>query len=169
MPYQEACEEASMLMVKSALDGKTSVSVDDADAMILEMVSAETAQGLGPDISVAEAKAFFEKTYTGYKVTVIKTVSESSIKSWLMKGVPVIIPASGKELQNPNFRNGGPPYHMLVMKGYLADGRWIVNDPGTRKGADYLYGKQLLLNAVHDWNGGDVPRGSSVAFVIEAQ
>jgi hypothetical protein len=86
-----------------------------------------------------------------------------------MKGVPVIIPASGKELQNPNFRNGGPPYHMLVMKGYLADGRWIVNDPGTRKGADYLYGKQLLLNAVHDWNGGDVPRGSSVAFVIEAQ
>ncbi len=169
MPYQEACEEASMLMVKAALDGVKSITRDEGDALILDMVRKQELAGLPPDIPIAEAKAFFETTYSGYRVTIIPDLTEEKIKSWLAHGVPVIIPASGKALQNPNFRNGGPLYHMLVIKGYLADGRWITNDPGTRKGADYIYAKDILLNAIHDWNGGDVPRGSSTGFVIQAK
>jgi len=53
-----------------------------------------------------------------------------------------------------------------VIKGFLSDGQIITNDPGTRKGADYLYDPQILLDAIHDWNDGDVPRGEKNMIVI---
>ena len=61
----------------------------------------------------------------------------------------------------------GPLYHMLVVKGYTKDGTIITNDPGTRRGADFLYDPDALFNAVHDWNGGNVNEGAKVMVVVE--
>jgi hypothetical protein len=64
----------------------------------------------------------------------------------------LILPTLGRELQNPNFKNPGPIYHMLVVQGYTKSGEIITNDPGTRKGKDYLYNPEILFNAIGDWD-----------------
>ncbi len=56
---------------------------------------------------------------------------------------------------------------MLVIKGYTADGKFITNDPGTRRGADFLYSAATLLNANHDWRAdGKVDRGRKVVLIV---
>lgn len=168
MPYQEACEEASMIMVDAYLNGQTQAFTPEAgDRAILDLVSFETKHGLGADITAAEAGKVITSYFTKRKVRVIQNPTVTQVRDYLAQSIPVIVPADGKALKNPNFRNGGPPYHMLVIKGYLPDGRWITNDPGTRKGADYIYDREVLWSAISDWNGGDVRHGTPTIIVME--
>ena len=70
----------------------------------------------------------------------------------IAKGNPVIIPAAGRDLDNPYYSGDGPWYHMLLVTGY--DKKYfITNDPGTRQGLDYKYKHKKLVNAIHDWTG----------------
>jgi len=168
MPYQEACEEGTAIMVDEYYRGRTApYTPDEADKMILDTIKFEEEHyGGKPDMSAAE-DAVFIREYFGYKTVLVRKVTDArDIKAALANGYPVIVPASGKSLGNPNYHNGGPIYHMLVIKGYLADGRWITNDSGTRKGADYIYGKDVIMNALHDWNNGDVLKGEPLMIVV---
>ena len=168
LPYQEACEEAAAIMVDGFFRGRTAAfGPEEGNEAILSLVAYEKKLlGEYEDTSAAETVQFIKK-YFGYtKVEVKAQPTVVEIKSALANGYPVIVPASGKALKNPYFKNGGPLYHMLVLKGYLADGRWITNDPGTRFGADYIYGQKVLMDALHDWNEGDVVHGTAQAIVV---
>ncbi|KKR45570.1 MAG: hypothetical protein UT82_C0026G0013, partial [Parcubacteria group bacterium GW2011_GWB1_40_14] len=90
-----------------------------------------------------------------------------TIKRELAAGNPIIVPAAGRELGNPYFTSPGPLYHMLVIRGYTSDDKFITNDPGTRRGEEYTYKFDILMNAIHDWNGGDVINGKKVIIVLE--
>ena len=71
-------------------------------------------------------------------------------------------------LKNPYYTQPGPERHKVVIIGYDPDNKeFITNDPGTRRGADYVYDGALLWDAIHDWNGGDVPQGAKVMIVVE--
>jgi hypothetical protein len=164
--HEDTCEEASMLMVQAFLGGETSLTREEMEKRIQDLVSDEQ-----------ELLGFFESTdaqdtvqvmidalgMSGAKILPVDSIDD--VKRQLAAGHPVMLPASGKALKNPNFRNGGPLYHMLVAKGYTAS-RIITNDPGTRKGADYLYDPGVLFQAIHDWNGGDVPNGAKIMIVV---
>ncbi len=169
MPYQEACEEASMIMVSKfyANFKDARIPPEQADAEILKLVDFETnTLGYYKDTTAQETSDILQ-LYFGFKdVRVLPLKSIDDIKNIVGRGYPVIVPFYGKALKNPNFRNGGPPYHMLVIKGYLSDGRLITNDPGTRKGLDYIYDAQTIMDAAHDWNGGDVENGKKVMIVV---
>lgn len=170
MPYQEACEEASLLMVDAFYRGKTTIGVEEGDRAILALVAWEESQtpSFPADLTIAQASeiahAYFSEPVNSPK----SVVGADDLKRVLASGHPIILPADGKALKNPNFHNGGPVYHMLVLKGYTADGFWITNDPGTRLGADYLYSQDVLLNAIHDWNGGAVPTGQKMVLMTAA-
>lgn len=58
---------------------------------------------------------------------------------------------SGKELGNPYFSNGGPLYHVLLVKGYKYPDKIITNDVGTKNGANYIYTWDVLKSAMHDF------------------
>jgi hypothetical protein len=169
MPYQEACEEASMIMVSKfyANFKDARIPPEQADAEILKLVDFENnTLGFYKDTNAQETSDILQ-LYFGFKdvrVLPLKTVDD--IKNIVGRGYPVIVPFYGKALNNPNFRNGGPLYHMLVIKGYLSDGRLITNDPGTRKGLDYIYDAQTIMDAAHDWNCGDVENGKKVMLVV---
>jgi len=171
MPYQEACEEASMIMVDAFERGRTvKYQPDEGDQAILSLVSFETdTLRFGPDLTASQTVQTFEGYFKNRSGIVKANPTVDDVKRALANGYPVILPFYGKVLGNPNFRNGGPEYHMLVVKGYLADGRWITNDPGTRLGADYLYAQDVMMNAIRDWNGGDVPNGGRVMIVMLPQ
>ncbi len=166
MPYQEACEEASMIMVNAFYEGQTTAfEPRDGDRAILDLVRFEEERGKTPDLTIAEVQEMMIAKW-GYKVVIVTPeVTINRIKAALAHGYPVILPADGKSLKNPNFRNGGPPYHMLVIKGYVGNQYWITNDPGTRLGADFTYPIEHLPEVAHDWNGGDVPHGQARILV----
>ncbi|MDO8583558.1 MAG: C39 family peptidase [bacterium] len=167
LPYQEACEEASVIMVDAFYRGMKSITPDQGDKDILALVSFEE-KTLGKYLDTnAEETAQLVRSYFGYKNVVVREIVDTQdMKKAIANGFPVVIPAAGKLLDNPNFKNGGPLYHMLVIKGYTQDGRWITNDPGTRNGADFLYTDANLKESMHDWNGGDVVHGKPMALVI---
>jgi hypothetical protein len=166
LPYQEACEEASVIMGAAYFNGETSITPDDADKRILDTVAWEKQTFGFYEDTTAEETARMAREHFGLQATVKPVTTIDDIKAELAQGSVVLLPSAGRLLGNPNFSGAGPLYHMLVVKGYLRDGRIITNDPGTRHGADYLYDPTVLYNAIHDWNGGDVEHGSKVMIVL---
>lgn len=166
LPYQEACEEASSIMVNAFYE-KKSLSKNEADKQILALVDFQTkTYGFYKD-TTAEEVARFMKSYWGYESVRVLPTTADGIKRELANGSPVIIPAAGRQLGNPNFTRPGPVYHMLVVKGYTRDGKFITNDPGTRRGENYVYTEKTVLNANHDWNGGNVTNGEKLMIVVD--
>ncbi len=168
MPYQEACEEASLMMVHAYLSGAGPFTPDEADRQITEMVAWETERFGYYEDTTAEETAEIARAYYGYaKARAVAIGSIEDVKREIDRGNAVILPAAGKMLKNPYFSGDGPRFHMLVAKGYTKDGKIISHDPGTRRGADFLYDETLLWNAIHDWNGGDVENGAKMMVVVE--
>ena len=150
--YNEACEEAALITVIHYLENE-GFTQKGADEEIIALADYETENGYAIDVTIQElsqiAVNYYKKQtqiFTGTEVTAEK------IKELLNQNHPVIIPAAGQLLGNPNFRGDGPPYHMLVIRGY-DDKYFYTNDPGTRHGENYRYDQQVLLNAIHDWTG----------------
>lgn len=167
-PFDEACEEASLIMLEYYLLDQ-SLLADQARLEIELFTDWATKNGYHIDVSVQElakmATKYYQrktKVYLGNQVTI------ASIKRLLSLGYPIIIPAAGRELQNPHFQNGGPPYHMLVITGYDAE-YFYAHDPGTRFGEFYAYPIDLLYQAIHNWNGSKetVAKGMKAMMVLE--
>src|SRR3989344_258791 len=133
-------------MVDRYLRGDSVLSADEMDGLILELVAWETEHGYPIDVSITELARIAQEKY-GWRALVLESLTESMIREQLNLGRPVIVPAAGRELGNPYFRQPGPLYHMLVIKGYTADGEFITNEPGTKRGADYIYDPVALLSA----------------------
>ena len=163
--HQEACEEASMLMVAEYYDGNRQPRFDKnyANEKILELVAWEEEHGYPIDVTAAQVVSILKERYG--LIARVEPYSAAAVRSAIQAQQPVILPAAGKLLGNPNFRNGGPLYHMLVVKGYEGD-EFITNDPGTRKGESYRYQGSVIAGAVHDWNGGDVTNGVQIMVVL---
>jgi hypothetical protein len=166
MPYQEACEEASILMAAYYKLGKTIDSPEDADREILKLVEFQNDYFGYYEDTTAEETAELAREYYGFgDARIIHNPTVDDIKAELADGNPVIVPAAGRQLGNPNFRGEGPLYHMLVIRGYTED-KFITNDPGTRNGEEFVYDYDVLMNAMHDWNGGEVDTGQKVVIVL---
>lgn len=167
LPYQETCEEASSLMAKWFIDGVKSKTKDESDKEILELVDWENKTfGDYKDMTATQVLTILHDYFNVLDAYAIENPTIDEIKRAVSSGYPVIVPASGKLLGNPNFRNGGPLYHMLVVRGYT-DTQFITNDPGTRNGKNYAYEFATVMNALHDWNNGDVSNGKKVVLVVK--
>jgi hypothetical protein len=168
-PFQDACEEAAVLTVYHYWEDKP-FTPEVARDEILAFVALENEQLGSPTAYVstdaATTASMAEKMWLTYKTRVIYDWTIDDVEREIAAGRPVVGFFAGKELKNPNFKNGGPEYHALVIKGYTEDS-FITNDVGTRRGADYVYTKQTLLDASHDWNNGDVLNGRSAVLILE--
>lgn len=166
LPWQEACEEAVALML-DAYYKNYNLSPLFAKDEIVKMVEWENKQGWGVSIEIAKIKDLMVNYFSSkYKVKIIENPTIEQIKKYLMNGQPVLAVADGKVLPNPHFRNGGPVYHTLIIRGYTEDS-FITNDPGTKFGENFVYKYNDLLNAIHDWNNGDVKEGKRVGLILE--
>lgn len=167
LPYQEACEEASLLMVARYKKGEPIISPEDADQEIWKLIDFQNELFGDYKDTTAEQTAEIARKYYDFKNTeVVYDFTVEGIKRELAQGNPVIVPAAGRQLGNPYFRRPGPLYHMLVIRGYTKD-KFITNDPGTKRGRKFVYKYNDLFNAVHDWNGGEVGDGRKVMIVVK--
>jgi len=163
--HEEACEEAAILMAERYFNKQPITSADDAEAGLQEIIAWEN-QNLG----------FFESTTTNetvriihkmfnLKAEIITNPSVDEIKAALADGKLVLVPAAGREIGNPFYTAPGPLYHMLLLKGYTKT-QFITNDAGTKRGENYPYNFKTILDANHDWNGGDVARGAKKVIFV---
>lgn len=147
--HEEACEEASMVTAaKYFLNQPLTEKIMEEELVKLD--AWEKNNGYKIDLSVTQTAAVL-KDYFNLSAKVVTDVSVNRIKYELSLGNLVIVPAAGRELNNPYFRAPGPIYHMLVIKGYDSD-EFIVNEVGTKRGDSFKYKYDVLINAIHDWN-----------------
>lgn len=168
LPYKEFCEEASVLMAIRYIQNQPIVSPDEADADLLKIKEFEDEVfGQYQDTNVVQTTAIITDYFKYPKVSIVENPTAGQIREALAGGKPVIVPAAGRLLGNPYFQQPGPLYHMLVVKGYTSDGKFIVNDPGTRRGADFVYNETVLMNAMHDWHGDEnIAAGRKAVIII---
>jgi len=148
-PWQEACEEASILLIDNAIMDKN-WSRDDFKNEILKLVEWENKMFGDYKHTDLEQNERIISEYLGLKYSVVKNPSFEDVKKALNKGHLVLMTFAGKALHNPNYKNGGPNYHAMVIKGY-EDNKIVTNDVGTRKGEDYVYSWDTINSALHDW------------------
>lgn len=167
MPYQEACEEASVLMASWFIKDVQERTSDEVDQEILELVAWEKERfGYYEDTTMEETLTIAREYFGFIDAYIIEHPTIEDIENAIANGYPMLVPAAGKLLDNPYFSGDGPLYHMLVIRGFT-DTHFITNDPGTRRGEAFPYEKKHLMSVMHDWNGGDVENGISAVIVVK--
>lgn len=159
-PWQETCEEASVLLVANAFKD-LQLNRQDFNTELLRLVDWEKDTfGDYTHTTVAQTAQMMEENY-GLKTQIHLKPSFEDLQGILAQGHLIIAPFDGKALNNPNFRNGGPRYHMLVIKGYdAAKNQVVTHDVGTRNGENYVYSWDTIADALHDWHDEDMSLGT---------
>jgi VanZ family protein len=152
--HEEACEEASLIMLKYYSSGEN-LNKDIAEDEIQKLVKYQMEKyGNFYDTDVKTNKEIGEEYFELKGLRIIKDFKIIDLKRELADGNIILIPTAGRELKNPYFSGAGPLYHNLVIIGYDDKKNiFITNDPGTRRGKNYKYNQQVLYDAIHDFPG----------------
>ncbi len=151
--HNEACEEASAIMAHAYFTAmKDSTLKPEFVEAEIEKITAWEINTFGYflDINTEETVRLLQEFY-GLKAKILTGYNEDDIKNELNQSRLVLLPANGRLLGNPNFRSPGPPYHMVVIRGFNQS-QFLTNDPGTRKGLNYPYSFSALYNANGDFD-----------------
>lgn len=169
-PYNEACEEASIIMVDHYLQQQP-LDKEIGNTTIVLTTQWQADNGYQVDLGVDDMATFIQGYY-GYETRVYRgeQVTADLIRRLIAAGHPVIIPAAGRLLANPHYTGLGPPYHVLVITGYN-DTQFITNDPGTSHGEAYAYSQATVMDAIHDWTGSTrtIETGGKALIVLRPQ
>ena len=155
--HEEACEEAAVATAHFYRIGKKELSADEAERELLGLIHYEeehfgAAKDINADEMVRLATGYYQDSTSSYRIE--DKYSLTDLKRYLALGNVIIVPAAGRVLDNPNFKQPGPLYHALVLIGYDDNKQqFITNDPGTRKGAGFRYSYDNLLDSIHDFPG----------------
>ncbi len=159
MPYQEACEEASLLLASYYARGEEPTPAEFENDL-LAMVDWEVSYFGQFEHTSIDQTAEMARVYLGMtggegggmgRVEVVEYPSADVLGAILAHGDAIVAPMAGRYLENPYFTGLGPVYHMLVIRGYKGD-TFITNDVGTRHGKNYKYREEVLMEALHDWH-----------------
>ena len=169
-PWQDACEESALLTVDYFYKNQNP-DLDQIESDILKMIDFEEKQQFTKDVNL-EQMALIAQDYLNYSTEII-TPNIKIIKEYLLKNIPIVVPANGKILfkENPYFSSGGPYYHNLVILGYDDKKQeFIVHDVGTQHGAYFRYSYDLLIESIHDFpdskNKEDIDNGPKQVLLL---
>jgi len=148
--HNEACEEAALIIANAWLNDKEPTK-EQAEEQILGLVEwQEKNWGGHYDLNVSDTVRLANQYFNLERIYFTEVKDIEDVKYELSKGNIVIVPTAGRLLKNLHYRQPGPAYHMVVVKGY--DKKEIItNDPGTRLGADFKYSYDTFFQAIHDW------------------
>lgn len=167
--HEEACEEASLIMLKYYLDGKSEISKKQMEIEIQKMINFQIKNyGKYKDSNMEELVRLAYEFYGLNNLKVMRNFTKNDLKKWLAQEKPIIAPTAGRLLDNPHFTPPGPLYHNLVLIGY-DENKIITNDPGTKRGANYEYDIDILYEAIHDFPGKkeDIEKGKKAIIIVE--
>ena len=167
--FQNACEEASLLMAAHWISGKP-LTKELAKEEILALETFEEERfGTAIDTSIEDTQKILEEYFKVSGSRIHYDIESDDIARAVGEGNVVIIPADGTKLKNPYFRPPGPTRHMLPVIGYDATTKeFITHDPGTRYGANYRYSEEVLYDAILDYATGNhlPPKGMRKVMLV---
>lgn len=150
MPWQEACEEASVLLIANAYF-QHNWSKEEFRDQILSLVDWENKAFGDYKHTDASQTSQILKDYLILDNRIIENPTFDDIRESIARGHLLVGLFAGKKIGNPYYKNGGPNYHAMVIKGYKNGFKVITEDVGTRKGEDYVYSWPTLNAALHDY------------------
>jgi len=154
--YQNACEEAAILMADLWIKGVKSISKEEATLELKKFADFETEKYNNfYDHSMADAGQLM-RDYFGYSnIEYKENITAEDIIDQLIAGNLVIVPINGQVLKNPFYTPPGPAEHMLLIIGYdFNTDEFITNDAGTRQGEHYRYKQDILEQSIRDYPTG---------------
>ncbi len=167
-PYQDACEEAAVVMAAAWRQNKP-LTQKIADKMIRELVAYQIKTVGDYKDTNAEQTAKLARDFYKLNARIQYDVTHEDIRAELASGNIVIAPMAGQLLKNPYYTRPGPAYHMLVFIGYDDTTKQLItNDAGTRRGKQFRYSYATIDNALHDWTGSKktITKGRSAMIVV---
>jgi len=163
MPWQEACEEASVLLVANEYKSEN-WTAEEFNDQILKLVEWEKKTFGDYKHTTVKETARILNEYLGLKTLIYENPTYEDVRKIIARGHFVVMTFDGKKIGNPFYKNGGPVYHAMVIKGYKSGVKVITADVGTRRGEDYVYPWETLQNALHDYA---VPMSDGAKRMIE--
>ena len=154
---QDACEEAAALMAMAWVRGEKSLPAAAAEAEILKIADyTQNKYGESRDLYVTDVVTQIFYDYFDYdNVCILYEATPEKLEKYLRAGHLILAPTNGQALANPYFTPPGPENHLLVLKDYDAvTSEFITNDPGTKRGANYRYDRDLLFKAIRAYPTG---------------
>ena len=171
-PWQDACEEAAIIMVISYVKEEP-ITRASGNKEILDMIGFQVEKYGGHyDLTVEQAVTLIKDYYIYDKVEARYDIQVEDIKTELAKGNIVIAPMAGRLLNNPYYTPPGPAYHYMLFKGYDdRSGEFIANDCGTKRGRNYRYKYNVAYNVIHDWTGSKktIDQGRKAIIVVKQE
>jgi len=178
-PYEDACEEAVMVMLDAYFkhDTRDRMPANEADKRILDIVALERrVLGYDKDTNAGTIMRLINEHFS-FEAYLVRDPSIAVIKEQIDQGLPVVIPAWGRTLMksNPYFTRPGPTYHTLLITGYDdTKQEFITQEPGVGRGRNFRYPYALLMSAmqdlVQDAKGRPIQGGERLAiFVVPGQ
>ena len=160
-PWQNACEEASIIMINNFYKGDT-LTKEKAHQEILSIFDIkERTFGPSDDESMETVAAVINSSNLVWRSRVVNNPTIEDLKTELAAQRPIIVPVYAKVLNNPYYVGEGPDYHVVVLTGYDdATGEFITQDSGTVQGKDFRYKYAEFFNAISDFlENGDYQNG----------
>ncbi len=155
--HNQACEEAVTIMavnfyehfIPVGPDGRMDPQkVDDEISKLTDWQQDVYKNNLS--ITTEQTASMMRKVY-GLHAKVVKYDVYEMKKAIALENGLVVLPLNGRDLNNPYFKQPGPVYHMVLVKGYDKD-NIITNDPGIGKGFDYTYPYDIIDKALGSWD-----------------
>ena len=153
---QYGCEEALSVMAMHWVKGE-SISLLEAREEILAISDFQQENyGMFEDTSISDTETRIFRDYYGYEYTKVRTgISVEDIKEELYRGNVILVPINGRTIQNPYYTAPGPLRHMIMVIGYDPKTRtFTTNDPGTKNGANFFYGEDVLAASLQNYETG---------------
>ncbi len=166
MPWQEACEEASIVLAYHYFSDEA-LSKEQFKKDVLGLVDWQNEHFGDYEHSTVNQTAEMLEGYFGFTdYRILENVSIEDMKKELATGHIIVAPFAGRMLGNPFYSGEGPYYHMMVIKGYDQT-NFITNDVGTKRGLNFIYPYQTIMNSLHDYHVTDIQTAPKKVIVLE--
>ena len=158
-PWNNACEEATLVMLDEYYAGKTNdvIAKPVAKKLILNYINIENKIfGYNGNTDAKEMVKLANEYSKYFEARVVTNPTITQIKDELKAKRPVAALVYGFKLQNPRilFSRSGSYYHTFVIKGFDEKTKeFIVNDNGDlKKGLDLRYSYDTIMDALADYS-----------------
>lgn len=149
-PWQDACEEASIIVAEFGLKQKP-LSKEKMRDEIQRLVDYQNTNfGTYRSTNLKNTAKVAREVY-GMETEMLNDPTIQDLKAKLAAGHFIIAPLAGRLLHNPFFTGAGPVYHMFVIIGFDDNDKvFITHEVGTRHGQAYRYPYQTVMKAIRD-------------------